>query len=92
MECFFNIEPDNLDTLDMVVISPGVPLSWILFKIHCLWSRSNRELKFYRVGEGNYIAITGTNGKTTTTTLVGEILKNPAENLCGRECRGCCYI
>jgi UDP-N-acetylmuramoylalanine--D-glutamate ligase len=30
----------------------------------------------YRVGRGKYAAITGTNGKTTTTTLVGEIFKN----------------
>ncbi|MEI3501615.1 MAG: hypothetical protein V8Q39_09100 [Anaerovoracaceae bacterium] len=30
----------------------------------------------YRFGKGKYIAITGTNGKTTTTTLVGEIFKN----------------
>ena len=29
----------------------------------------------YRLGDGTYIAITGTNGKTTTTTLVGEIFK-----------------
>ena len=29
----------------------------------------------YRVGHGRYVAITGTNGKTTTTTLVGEIYK-----------------
>lgn len=27
----------------------------------------------YRVGRGKYVAITGTNGKTTTTTLVGEM-------------------
>ncbi|MDO4859937.1 MAG: UDP-N-acetylmuramoyl-L-alanine--D-glutamate ligase, partial [Bacillota bacterium] len=30
----------------------------------------------YRMGKGNYVAITGTNGKTTTTTLVGEMFKN----------------
>jgi UDP-N-acetylmuramoylalanine--D-glutamate ligase len=30
----------------------------------------------YRVGKGKYVAITGTNGKTTTTTLVGEVFKN----------------
>ena len=29
----------------------------------------------YRIGKGRYAAITGTNGKTTTTTLVGEIFK-----------------
>lgn len=30
----------------------------------------------YRCGQGSIAAITGTNGKTTTTTLVGQILKN----------------
>ena len=29
----------------------------------------------YRLGRGNYVAITGTNGKTTTTVLTGEIFK-----------------
>ena len=30
----------------------------------------------YRIARGTFVAITGTNGKTTTTTLVGEIFKN----------------
>ncbi|MGI6730745.1 MAG: UDP-N-acetylmuramoyl-L-alanine--D-glutamate ligase [Anaerovoracaceae bacterium] len=77
VECFFNIEPDNLDTLDMVVISPGVPLELDLVQKSIAYGAEViGELEIaYRVGEGNYIAITGTNGKTTTTTLVGEILK-----------------
>ena len=30
----------------------------------------------YQFGKGDVLAITGTNGKTTTTTLLGEIMKN----------------
>ena len=39
--------------------------------------RSMGELEIaYRISRGNFVAITGTNGKTTTTTLTGEIFKN----------------
>ncbi|MCR4764303.1 MAG: UDP-N-acetylmuramoyl-L-alanine--D-glutamate ligase [Lachnospiraceae bacterium] len=60
-----------------VVPSPGVPLDTPAFdRIRAakipVWSEI--ELAF-RFAKGKLIAITGTNGKTTTTTLVGEIVK-----------------
>lgn len=78
VECFFGEEPDNIKELDMVVVSPGVPLELdFIQKSLELGAEVIGELEIaYRVGQGNYIAITGTNGKTTTTTLVGEIFKN----------------
>jgi len=74
--CFFGVEP-NVKDLDMVVMSPGVPLNFdFIEKAKHAGAEVIGELEIaYRVGKGNYIAITGTNGKTTTTTLVGEIFK-----------------
>ncbi|TCT16856.1 UDP-N-acetylmuramoylalanine--D-glutamate ligase [Natranaerovirga pectinivora] len=66
-----------LDETDLVVISPGVPtdLPFVTMarqKGISIWSELELAYKFY---EGKLIAITGTNGKTTTTTLVGDIMK-----------------
>jgi len=76
--CYFGEEPDNTGDLDMVVISPGVPLdTGFVQKAKDAGAEVIGELEIaYRVGRGKYVAITGTNGKTTTTTLVGEIFKN----------------
>ena len=76
--CYFDEEPDNTGDLDMVVISPGVPTdTGFVQKARDAGAEVIGELEIaYRVGKGKYIAITGTNGKTTTTTLVGEIFKN----------------
>ena len=35
----------------------------------------------YDAGKGDVLAITGTNGKTTTTALLGEIMKNYKESV-----------
>ena len=57
------------DSLDLVVLSPGVPTDLPLVKSFYeqglpVWGEV--ELA-YRVGDGEVLAITGTNGKTTTT-------------------------
>lgn len=62
----------------LVVLSPGVPCD----NPNVLLAEAERglevigEVEFaYRIYNGNMIGITGTNGKTTTTTIVGEMLK-----------------
>ena len=63
--------------LDLAVLSPGVPLDipqvgeLIDGKVPLI---GEVELA-YQVGKGKILAITGTNGKTTTTALLGEIMK-----------------
>lgn len=66
-----------LDQIQLVVLSPGVPSKSIPVR-YC--ERAGAEV----IGEvelaarflkGRLVAITGTNGKTTTTTLVGELLR-----------------
>ncbi|SFU98921.1 UDP-N-acetylmuramoyl-L-alanine--D-glutamate ligase [Butyrivibrio sp. INlla21] len=66
-----------LDKLVLVVPSPAVPLDSptvlrIKEKNIPIWSEI--ELA-YNFAKGKVVAITGTNGKTTTTTLVGDIMK-----------------
>jgi UDP-N-acetylmuramoylalanine--D-glutamate ligase len=66
-----------LDGADILVLSPGVSIYIPL--VAAAQSRgiavmSEVEIA-YRLAEAPILAITGTNGKTTTTTLTGEILK-----------------
>ncbi|MBQ2955663.1 MAG: UDP-N-acetylmuramoyl-L-alanine--D-glutamate ligase [Clostridia bacterium] len=67
-----------LDGQDMLLISPGVPIdSPVVKKAEELGVEVIGELELgFRTAKGLLVAITGTNGKTTTTTLVGEIFKN----------------
>lgn len=76
--CYLGTEPVQLESFDAVIVSPGVPLDLpFIKKAKDVGVEILGELELaYRLGQGNYIAITGTNGKTTTTTLVGEIFKN----------------
>lgn len=65
------------DSADLIVVSPGVPLSLPVLQQAAQTGKtliSEIELAS-RYLRGNVIAITGTNGKTTTTTLIGEILR-----------------
>lgn len=62
---------------ELLVLSPGVPtdLPFILeLKEQGIPVWGEIELA-YRVAGGKFIGITGTNGKTTTTALTGEIMK-----------------
>ena len=63
--------------LDLVVLSPGVPtdlpfVNELRDEGLPIWGEI--ELA-YRCKKGDVLAITGTNGKTTTTALLGEIMK-----------------
>ena len=62
---------------DLIVVSPGVPLDTPeLVQVRNFGLPIIGELELAaRFLKGKTIAITGSNGKTTTTTLVGEILK-----------------
>ncbi len=70
--------PDGLlDSVDVAILSPGVPadldtVNQMREKQIPVWGEI--ELAYY-FSKGKIIGITGTNGKTTTTTLVGEIMK-----------------
>jgi len=66
-----------LDGVDEIVVSPGVPLGIPLLVEagkHSMPVIGEIELA-YRHLTGTVIAITGSNGKSTTTSLIGEILR-----------------
>jgi UDP-N-acetylmuramoylalanine--D-glutamate ligase len=62
---------------DLIVVSPGVPMDTPELKqVIAFGLPVIGELELAaRFLKGKVVAITGSNGKTTTTTLVGEILK-----------------
>ncbi len=78
--------PQDLN-VDLIVVSPGVPKNSKIFD----YARNNSitligelELGWVLNGEKDVVAITGTNGKTTVTQLVGSIVgKVCAAKICG---------
>ena len=72
-----------LQTLDLVVLSPGVPTDLPI--VRQMFERGIEvigEVELaYAFGKGDVLAVTGTNGKTTTTSLLGEIMKNYKEEV-----------
>jgi len=72
-----------LDQTDLVIVSPGVPTKAIPIRYA---DRRGAEVigeielatRFLR---GRVVAITSTNGKTTTTSLIGEMLKDAGLNV-----------
>jgi len=73
------IHSDKVLDADLIVKSPGIPKNIPVLvearkrKIEIL---SELEVAFNYISPKLIIAITGTNGKTTVTTLTGEIFKN----------------
>lgn len=74
---YFGSIPEDMGAFDMMILSPGVsPELPFIQEGAAKGCEIVGELELaYRLGKGKYISITGTNGKTTTTTLVGEIFK-----------------
>ena len=67
-----------LEGQEVLVISPGIP-------VDAPFVKKAREMGLYVIGElelafqlsrGPMVAVTGTNGKTTTVSLLGEIFRN----------------
>ena len=73
-----DLQEDVMKTLDLVVMSPGVPTDLpIVNKMRDMGIPIWGEIELaFTYGKGDVLAITGTNGKTTTTALLGEIMKN----------------
>jgi len=77
-EYFGSFPPDGLNDIDLMILSPGISVehpfvTTVKEKGIPVWGEI--ELA-YRNSRGKIIAITGTNGKTTTTSLTGEIMKS----------------
>lgn len=78
IEVYIGSLPEGIrDGIELVVLSPGVPTDLLFVREFedagiPVWGEI--ELGYF-LAKGRIAAITGTNGKTTTTTLVGEIMK-----------------
>lgn len=72
------IDTKVINEIDRVVTSPGVPLTIpiIAEAYRCGVPVIGEAELAYCMTKAPFVAITGTNGKTTTTTLTGEIFKN----------------
>lgn len=78
-----DLSDEEMEKYDIAVLSPGVPtdLPMVLTmkeKGIIIWGEIELAYSF---GNGRVVAITGTNGKTTTTALTGEIMKNYYEDV-----------
>ena len=74
---YFGCVPEDMSQFDMLVLSPGVPPQLDFIQAAAAsGAEIIGELELaYRITPARFAAITGTNGKTTTTTLTGEIFK-----------------
>lgn len=82
VEFILGSHPQNIDSYELAVVSPGVPLDIpfiVELKARNIPVISEIELS-YRYARAPFVGITGTNGKTTTTSLVGEIFKLSSHN------------
>lgn len=72
-----------LNDIEYLVLSPGISIdSPFIIQAKKLGVKVIGEIELaYALCKGKIIAITGTNGKTTTTALVGAIMKNFQENV-----------
>ena len=77
------LSEEVMETLDLVVMGPGVPTDLpVVLKMRDMGIPIWGEVELaYTYGKGDVLAITGTNGKTTTTALLGEIMKNYKESV-----------
>ena len=78
IEYILGSHPEDISDIDLTIVSPGVPLDLpfieklkesnvkIIGEVELAYTLSNNPI---------FVGITGTNGKTTTTSLVGEIFK-----------------
>ncbi|MDY6853043.1 MAG: UDP-N-acetylmuramoyl-L-alanine--D-glutamate ligase, partial [Thermodesulfobacteriota bacterium] len=69
--------PESLTGADLIVVSPGVPLTMEpLKKARAKGVRVTGEIELASLFvTAPIVAITGTNGKTTTTSLIGEMIE-----------------
>ncbi|MBD8082987.1 UDP-N-acetylmuramoyl-L-alanine--D-glutamate ligase [Chryseobacterium caseinilyticum] len=78
-----NHDEERILNADWIVKSPGIPKKAdMITKIHDRDIRLSSEIEFAaEFTDAKIIAITGSNGKTTTTSLIYHILKNDGLNV-----------
>lgn len=76
-ETCFGKTYEGISSLDYMILSPGVPTDLpFIVEAKNVGVKVIGELELgYQLSKGRFFGITGTNGKTTTTALTGEIFK-----------------
>lgn len=76
-------DASDFETADLVVLSPGVPHT--LPTLEPAWANGTPVIGEMELAAGYItepiLAVSGTNGKTTTTELVGNMLRNSGKNV-----------
>ncbi len=76
------IDEINFELIDLAIKSPGIKYEVPIIKK--LFEKNIKVISdieaAYKITEATIVSITGTNGKTTTTTLIGEIVKESGKN------------
>lgn len=76
------IKKINFEIFDFAIKSPGIKYEEPIIRI--LTEKNIKVISdieaAYKVTEADIVSITGTNGKTTTTVLIGEIIKESKKN------------
>ena len=84
----FQFKRQNISSFDDIIWSPGIPHNFP--KPHPIAIEANRvglklrcdiDLLFESQKEAQYLCVSGTNGKSTTTTLVAHILNHAGKNI-----------
>lgn len=78
VEYILGHHPEDISNIDLTIVSPGVPLDLPFIeklKDSNIKIIGEVELAYKLSKNPTFVGITGTNGKTTTTSLVGEIFK-----------------
>ena len=77
------LSDEQLRKFDIAVLSPGVPTDLpVVDRMRAMNVAISGEIELaYSFAKGKLAAITGTNGKTTTTALTGEIMKSYFEDV-----------
>ncbi len=86
-DCFSQEEFKSFHEMDEIIISPGIPVTHPALKSAVekgVSIISEIEFAWREVQDIPVIGITGTNGKTTTTTMIAELLKKAGKRVfCG---------
>lgn len=78
-QALVNPENQKWRELDKILLSPGLPHSHSIFKLAAAYDIpiiTDIDLLYEENSQANFVAITGTNGKSTTTALIAHILNS----------------
>ena len=83
-----DFENFNFKNLDLLVVSPGIHLFWPtphktvhMANLNNVCVRNDLDI-FQQHTNGKKICVTGTNGKSTTTALIGHVFDSCGQNAC----------